>query len=378
MKGFIQQGDEIHHVSYDETSLQATLPPKIYTLEFNPLRAIYFLNVVEARYSIPQTFGDLDKRITRVFRAFKARERSTGALFTGDKGSGKTLFAKVIANKAIDQGLPVIVISRPYYGNAFNEFINAVGECILIFDEIAKTYRRSSSSSDDVDASEQSEQRTLLSFLDGLSSNTRRLLIFTENREYDIDALLLNRPGRILFHYRFSKLSEEEITEMCDVQLDNKTLVKDIIDISRFMTTFSYDILSSIIEEANRNPELEIQEIVEDMNVDYSTLTSNIQYSVTKMLIDNIEAIPNQPIYAFNDYVRGRCKKKDYLQALGRLDAVERADFDEEEITSFGFYISADTMFYEDANTAVFKHDNMTVVTQKIPKLDVDFRQYLM
>lgn len=373
MKGFSQQGDVITYISYDESSLQPSLPPQIYNLEFNPEQGMFYLEIVGKNYPIPELFGEVNNRVERIFKAFKDRPRSTGTLLTGDKGSGKTLFAKVLANRAIEQNIPVIVITRPFSGSSFNQFINAIGECVIIFDEIAKMYKRSSSDHSDTDASDNSKQQTLLSFLDGLSSTTRRLLVFTENREHDIDSLLLNRPGRILFHYRFKKLKEPEITAMCNRLLDDKEKTEAIIDISRFMLTFSYDILNSIIEEVNRNPSLSVPEVVEDMNVDYSADADTIEYFIEKMTYKGIEGTPRTNSCSHGQYCSGRftIEKKTSKKRGNTLSSPDNESF------SHGCSLNEDYLFYEDATSAIFKHDELVIVTRKMPKRRFNINEYL-
>lgn len=94
-------------------------------------------------------------------------------------------------------------------------------------------------------------------------------MFFTENEEYHIDNLLINRPGRILFHYKFKKLPEDEINEMCAANSISEAITAEIVELSRFIPEFTYDMLSAIIEEHKRNADLHITELVTDMNINY-------------------------------------------------------------------------------------------------------------
>lgn len=351
MQGFSQNGGIIKYISYDEASLQKTLKPQVYTVAYNQMTGFYLV-IDKASYDTPLLFGDVQPKVDRIFAAFDTRETGTGALFTGDKGSGKTLLAKVIANQAIKRGLPVVVINQPFTGDAFNELINAIGECVVIFDEIAKVYK------DKQNDNNESHQDGLLTFLDGLSSSSKRILLFTENNEYHIEEFMRNRPGRILYHYRFGKLDEKEITDMCTYGLTNKEHIEDIIKLSRTMHLFSYDILTAIIEESNRAPELSIDTFVSYLNIDIPDKV-NFMYEIDQVLVSE------QPTTVVTKFVNIDCK------AMGNLP-----NKDGEGKQNWGIYLYERCKVYEDEFSTVFKDNEVTCVAHKIPKETTDYTKY--
>ena len=351
MQGFSQNGNIIQHINYDETSLQDKLKPQVYTVSYNKMLGFY-LAIDKASYDVPVLFGDVQSKVNRIFAAFDTREAGTGALFTGDKGSGKTLLAKVIANQAIERGLPVVVINQPFTGDAFNELVNAIGECVVIFDEIAKVYKDKQSEVNE------SHQDGLLTFLDGLSSSSKRILLFTENNEYHIEEFMRNRPGRILYHYRFGKLDEKEIEGMCQANLVNKEHIDEILKLSRTMRLFSYDILTAIIEESNRTPEATIDSFVRYLNIDIPNKVE-FMYEVDQILIDETPATITTKFVC--------------------ADAVAKANMpntDGEGKQQWGIRLEDNYKVYEDAFSSVFKDNRVTCVAHKVPNELTDYSKY--
>lgn len=351
MQGFSQNGNIIQHINYDETSLQDKLKPQIYTVSYSKQIGFY-LAIDKASYGVPVLFGDVQSKVNRIFAAFDTREAGTGALFTGDKGSGKTLLAKVVANQAIERGLPVVVINQPFTGDAFNELVNAIGECVVIFDEIAKVYKDKQSEGNE------SHQDGLLTFLDGLSSSSKRILLFTENNEYHIEEFMRNRPGRILYHYRFGKLEEKEIEGMCQANLTNKAHIDEILKLSRTMRLFSYDILTAIIEESNRAPEASIDSFVRYLNIDIPNKVEYM-YAVDQILVDE------QPATILTKYVESQSK------AMANVP-----NKDGEGKQNWGIHLHENNKVYEDAFSTVFKDNCVTCVAHKVPTEVTDYSKY--
>lgn len=245
----------------DETMVDK-LPPKVYTVQYSEFSGFY-LSIIKNRMEVPKKiYGSLNARADKCLNTFHTRDTSTGILMTGDKGTGKSLLMAVLANHAIDDlNMPVIMIRQAYEGDQFISFIELLGECCLVFDEFGKTYRKRGNNDDG------EKQTSLLSLLDGMD-RTKRLIIMTENSMYDINDHMLNRPGRIYYHFQYAKLEEDSIVDFCiDHEVDSE-VIESIVELSRVTRIFSFDMLQTIIEEHLRYPTDPISDVVKELNID--------------------------------------------------------------------------------------------------------------
>ena len=143
-------------------------------------------------------YGTTKERSKRIQTAYSKRTESTGVLFTGLKGAGKSLLMKEVANAMIVKGFPVVIIQDNFQGTDFMSFMELVGECVVLLDEFGKTYPTDNKDSEN-------EQHSLLTFFDGMYS-AKRLILLAENKEWDIADLFLDRPSRVLFLWKYNRL----------------------------------------------------------------------------------------------------------------------------------------------------------------------------
>ncbi len=256
----------------------------------------FFIQKDMSKFDMPdRVYGNAPIRADKVKNTFDSREATTGVLLTGLKGSGKTFFIKYLANKCIDDGIPVVMINDPFSGNDFLSFLNSLGSCVFIFDEFAKTYRRGGG---------EGGQESLLTLFDGVATG-KRLIMLSENDYWDVSSLYKNRPSRIYYAYKYEKLERAMVEEYCGANLAKKEFMSDVIKMSNQTLEFSFDVLQSVVEECNRYPDLPFDDIAGDLNISMSE-------GKTKLVIEKIIAIegahkgisftPDVKIAPFDDF----------------------------------------------------------------------------
>lgn len=236
MATFVKNGNELRI-----TSIQGTydkLPVGVYNLELD--NSGYFLTKT-ADFKLPKKiYGDMSI-VDRWLHTYQTRDRNLGVLLAGLKGGGKTITAKLLAIKS---GLPIITINAPYHGSEFISFISneCLGDCVIFLDEYEKIYSRETTDGDG--------DSSLLSVLDG-PYQMHHLFILTVN-SVAVNTNLINRPSRIFYRKNYEGLTPEEIKEIADDLLLDKSLVDDLTSTASRMFQISFDTLISIIEEVNR------------------------------------------------------------------------------------------------------------------------------
>lgn len=201
-----------------------------------------------------------DLFIKRVLHSYNNdTKNTTGILLTGDKGSGKTVTAKVIAQKA---NLPIVVIHSETLLTELNDFFKSFDDpvCIL-FDEVDKNFAT----------------RDLLTFLDGIQKTTKKLVVMTANDSNRIDEFLKNRCSRVRYYRNYNILEDaKEYAEMIakDRGLENvDEVVSFITDKIKFP---SIDNICSFIDEIVFTKELQLtlDEVLFFMNINVEEKTT--------------------------------------------------------------------------------------------------------
>lgn len=255
MTKFIKQGNDIAILP---RGLEYDLEPgKVYDLK---IREVWGRTITDFKLNgemnMPPKLYQTKKDkmfIERVLQNyFRADKNTTGVLLTGDKGTGKSVTAKIIASRA---NLPIIIINPDTEENLlegfFKEFDTPV--CILL-DEVDKNFNT----------------KNMLTFLDGIHKTTKKLVIMTANEEDNLSNFIKNRCSRIRYcrHYDMQNDAKEYAELICEEKgVENKEEVVDFI-INKIKYP-SIDNISSFIDEVIFTKEwnLTLQEVLEFMNI---------------------------------------------------------------------------------------------------------------
>lgn len=231
------------------------LPLGTYEINFDKMMGFFLTSHSELVVNEEKIYGSTPSKVEKVLRGFQAVDRNFGVILSGRKGIGKSLFARQLAIRAKDYGLPLILVPTYYPGIA--DFISSIEqEVIVLFDEFEKTF---------ADQEHNNPQEEMLPLFDGID-NGKKLFIITCNELHKLNSYLLNRPGRFHYHFVLGNPNPDEIKEYMTDKLkpEYHHLIKKLIGFS-LNVDLTYDVLRAIAFELNMGYSFE--ETLMDLNI---------------------------------------------------------------------------------------------------------------
>ena len=233
------------------------LPSNTYKIEFNKMAGFY-LTIHNDLTVKEKIYGPYAQKVDKVLKTFSQLDRNMGVILSGPKGVGKSMFARMLAEKGKGSNLPLLIVDEAIPG--VEDFISSIEqECIVLFDEFEKSFKEDRETG-------YNPQDALLSLFDGID-NGKKLYVITCNETRDLSSYLLNRPGRFHYHFMMGTPTGEEIREYMEDHLnDNATQWIDKVVALGGISAFTYDVLRAIAFELNNGYSL--SETMVDLNIE--------------------------------------------------------------------------------------------------------------
>lgn len=234
-------------------------PAQTYVVRFNQFKGFYLEKYNDIEITEDKIYGVHLNKVQKVLNSFDKTNRNLGVILSGDKGIGKSLFAKILSIEAIKKDIPLIVVDRFIPGIA--SYIERIDqEVMVLFDEFDKTFGEVQTPD-----GESSPQSSLLSLFDGVSGG-KKLFVITCNELGRLNDFLLNRPGRFHYHFRFDYPTPNEIREYLMDKL-RKEFYEEIDAVIAFSrkVSLNYDCLRAIAFEINNG--VTFKEAIIDLNI---------------------------------------------------------------------------------------------------------------
>lgn len=217
----------------------------IYQIQQNPLNGELFLVRIADEFHFGFKLYGIDETLVKhVLDTYNKQpvKKNLGVLLNGAKGTGKTVTAKVMANKL---GLPVILCENPYPG--LSRFLAGINhDCIFFFDEFEKNFRMTRGDDEDCAGED------LLSIMDGVYNADHCHIFLLTTNKLRVNDNLISRPSRIRYLKSFGDVIDRKILEeFVDDNLIYKEFKTEIMDFVDSLSMATIDIVKSIVEEVN-------------------------------------------------------------------------------------------------------------------------------
>ena len=249
---WIKNGNDYQRVEGECDNVDK-LPVGIYTVHLSDQRG-WWLEFYREKFTFDyKIYGVDDGFIDYFMETYNNTTGNLGVMFNGTKGTGKTVTAKVMANRL---NMPVIIVKgMEQFNPALMEFLSSFNfDCIYFFDEFEKNFRDDDSS--------------VLQIMDGVyNSEYRKIFLLTTNRTR-VNENLLSRPSRILYVKEFKNISKELVDEYMEDNLNDKDAKDLVFSYIDGLEVSTIDILKTAVQEVNIHGADAFKKNMKNLNAD--------------------------------------------------------------------------------------------------------------
>ena len=253
MSEFIKLGDRI--VAKPKGSDYDLIPGQTYSLEWDSWNDEAIIKE-NGEFNMPtKIYESNDSKFLkdRVMKYFNSTsDQNVGVMFAGEKGTGKSVDAKYLAQCS---GLPIFIVSARFpirqLTKVFKKFETP---CCLILDEVEKNWN--------------TEQ--MLEFLDGVEKTCKKLVLMTCNDLGRVSQYMQDRCSRIRYLRKYTVKDNYEFLPFLleEYNVLNKEEVTDFI--TNRMKLPSIDNMLALIKEVKllENEEYTVEMVAKFMNME--------------------------------------------------------------------------------------------------------------
>ena len=271
---FIIANNEANYIEGNLVETAQQLPLGVWGIGYRPMtNAPYFHKIENYKTTHGKVYGNTNAIVQHIIEAYKLEaEKNLGALFSGEKGLGKSFTIRLLVEQ-LQKDYPVIIIDN--YNEMLPNILSNLSNCVIVLDEFEKMFKDNNK----VEGQEMTPQESLLSILDGTKSITHNLYLLSVNNSYKLNENLISRPGRIRYHFRFDNISKDVVRDYCIDNLcqERHKEIESVVDAIASAKVQSLDIVQALVKEMNWFKSMSVQDIVNILNISEEKISAEIE-----------------------------------------------------------------------------------------------------